>query len=740
MKKAIIKPFQNYVLRTPAFSVSVYKELVNEYSFEKLLALYQDEFLKKALQIASPDLVVALDKYIINPQKISIDKKEALEISLLKYLARISSRCTPFGLFAGCSVGSFNNETNIALTTKEHFTKVTQFDMLFWFAFLQKLCKRVDVMPFLTYYPNNSLYSISVFHRYVEYKYVNKKREYAMNAIRKSDYLDKLLDVAKNGLTIDKMVQLIISDASEKEDALEFIEELIQSQILISNLEPVITRFDELQRVLDIINKIPTLKKESEIIEKIKFQLSKLDESICPLDHISSEIRKLINELDVNFDDKYLFQTDMNTTTIGNTIDYSVTKKVKQTITFLNGINKSRNSIYQSNFIKSYKKRYESRELPLALVLDSELGIGYLNNEMKDTNPILDKFSFYKKGSENSIETWTNYDYILQKKLQKKLQESTLNKSLHISISENDFPSFELDDTSIPATFSAMIELLKNDNQEQIILDTSGGMSATKLLGRFCNINESILDLTNEIIEKEKKYYNDKILAEVVHIPEARTGNILRRPILREYEIPYLSNSDVNSDFKIDINDLMISIKNDKIILRSRKLNKEIIPCLSNAHNYEKKSLPIYHFLCDLQSQSNKPIYNFSWGILESHYSFFPRVYYKEVIISRAKWIVNSDEINEFYKLRDSDLLNEFSVWKNKRNLPRYVNQVQHDNTLLLDLEREIGIKLFLQSVKTIGKIKLEEFIFTEDCIVKNTICESFTNQVIVSFYNEKAQ
>jgi hypothetical protein len=355
---------------------------------------------------------------------------------------------------------------------------------------------------------------------------------------------------------------------------------------------------------------------------------------------------------------------------------------------------------------------------------------------MKDTNPILDKFSFYKKESENSIETWTNYDYILQKKL----HESTLNKLLFISISENDFPSFESSNDAIPATFSAMIELIKNDNQEQIVLETSGGMSAAKLLGRFCNVNKSILDLTNEIIEKEKEYYSDKILAEVVHIPEARTGNILRRPILREYEIPYLSNSDVNSDFKIDINDLMISIKNNKIILRSKRLNKEIIPCLSNAHNYGKNSLPIYHFLCDLQSQGNKPIYNFSWGILESHYSFFPRVFYKDVIVSKAKWIVNSDEINEFYKLSDYNLLNEFAIWKNKRNLPRYVNQVQYDNTLLLDLEREIGIKLFLKSVKTINKILLEEFLFTEDGIVKNTISESFTNQVIVSFYNEITQ
>lgn len=736
MNRAVIKPFQNYVLRTPSFSVIVYKELLDNYNFEELLLIYNDEYLKEALQIGSPDLVEALNKYILNPKGFSIDKKEALEISLLKYLARISSRCTPFGLFAGCSVGSFGNETSIALTTKEHFKRVTQFDMLFWSSLLQNFFKRNDVKPFLIYSPNTSLYVISEFYRYVEYKYVNKKREYSISAIRKSDHLDKLLEEAKNRITIDRMVELLIADASEKEDALEFINELIESQVLVSNLESTITGFNELQRVLEIINKIPTLQKESQIIEKIKIQLLQLDATIYPSNNVNSEIKKLIDELGVEYENKYLFQTDINTSTIVNNINYSVFKKVQQTITFLNGIYKSRTSINQSNFIKSFEKRYESREMPLTVVLDTELGIGYQSSDMKDSNSLLDQFSFYNKQEKNSSEIWTDVDYILQKKL----LEYSINKSPKISINEDDFPNFKSDLDSTPATFSVMIELIKNDNLDVIVLNSSGNTSAAKLLGRFCNVNTSVFELTKEIIKKEKEYHNDEIVAEVAHIPEARTGNILRRPILRDYEIPYLSNSILDSDFQIDISDLMVSIKNDKIILKSKKLNKEIIPYLSNAHNYGKNSLPIYHFLCDLNSQEHKPVYNFSWGILEHHYSYFPRVYYKDVILSKARWIIDKEEINKFNKLEEYNLLYEFSIWKSKRDLPRYVNYVQYDNTLLLDLEREIGIRLFLKSVKISSKIIIEEFIFTGDAVVKNSIGEDFTNQIIISLYNQKVQ
>ena len=149
----------------------------------------------------------------------------------------------------------------------------------------------------------------------------------------------------------------------------------------------------------------------------------------------------------------------------------------------------------------------------------------------------------------------------------------------------------------------------------------------------------------------------------------------------------------------------MVSIKNNRIILRSKKHDKEVIPCLSNAHNYSSQSLPIYHFLCDLQLQDVKPIYSFSWGILESHYDFFPRVNYKDVILSKAKWIVSKKEIETFLKTEDSQLFEVFSHWRVRRNISRFVNWVHFDNTLLLDFEKEICVRLLLNLSVNIPKL-----------------------------------
>jgi hypothetical protein len=730
-----VHPFSQYVLRTPLFPLSFYFNVLENYSQGNVLQLFESSFVREAIRMASPELLIALDKWKENPSGISTKKKDGLEYSLLKYIARMSARCTPFGLFAGCTVGKMASETNIILESPKDFTRFTQFDMQFWVALLQEFAKREEVIPHLKYYPNNSIYALGDFYRYVEYNYVKTKREHSISALKKTTILEDLLLQAKSGMTVDEMVFLLADDDSETAEALEYINQLIDFQFLVSELDATVTGSDEWGRVFSIIEKIPNLKEETTLLHSIRKQILALDKTLVPSEKSYEGIKHLIHKIGVKYDEKYLFQTDLNTTTSVNTLSNSVQRKVLQAVRFLNGIQKEKKSENHTSFIKAFTQRYESREMPLATVLDTETGIGYLQNaEMKDTHEILEQFSFKSKVQESASQSWTSCDFIMEKKL----QECMLKNEKVVSLSENDFPDFDPTWNNAPATFSVMIEIALHQEKEILSIESSGDVSAAKLLGRFCNGDNTIYNLTNEIVKKEAVYHSDKILAEIVHIPESRTGNILRRPVLRAFEIAYLANSTTTQDYTIDLNDLMISMRNNKIILRSKKHNKEVIPCLSNAHNYSNKSLPVYHFLCDLQSQDVKPIYSFSWGVLETHYDFFPRVEYNGVRLSKSKWLVSKTEIMPFYKMDRIQLFEAFSIWRKQRNIPRFVNWAHFDNTLLLDFEKEIGIQLFLKSVTNNAKITLEEFLFTDESVVKNTYGENFANQFILSFYKDQ--
>lgn len=732
-KEFKISPFSQYVVRTPLFPLSFYLDFLENYSRKKAISSYKTPLIKEALNLSSPDLAKELNKWA--EARCFDEKTTALELTLIKYIARMSSRCTPFGLFAGCSVGEIGHETNIILELPEKHTRFTQFDMQFWVTLLQNIATRKTAIFHLKYYPNSSIYEFGSFYRYVEYKHIKTKREHSITGLRKSKALKEIIRKAKSGLTIEEIVLMITDDDSEKEEATKFIIQLINFQFLISELDSCVTGNNENDRVLSILKKIPDLKKEYQFLENINKQISDLDTSLIPTANQYSKIKEAIQEKEFEYDEKYLFQTDLNITAIANSLNRNIVKKVSHALNFLNGIQPKYKSDNLLNFARAFSKRYESQEMPLMIVLDTEAGLGYpFNQDKNDSHELLENFSFKPQKKSDDKQTWTLYDTILEKKL----QECLSNKQVKIDLSENDFPDFDVNFDDVPSTFSVLIEVYNN---EKIGIESSGNVSAAKLLGRFCSGNSAIHNLTKEIIQKEEVYHTNKILAEIIHIPQSRTGNILRRPVLRNHEIAYLANSGVKKKNTIDLNDLYLSVKNDKIILRSKKLNKEIIPCLSNAHYFSNdNSLPLYHFLCDLQSQNTKPIFSFGWGVLESHYSYFPRVEHKQIILSKARWIINKADITEVFKLNNSEIFGIFSDWRKTRDIPRFVNLIDSDNTLLLDFQTEIGIRLFLKSTQNKDKIILEEFLFTEGKpIVKNVKEEGFTNQFIVSFYKEQS-
>src|SRR6185295_7783108 len=93
----------------------------------------------------------------------------------------------------------------------------------------------------------------------------------------------------------------------------------------------------------------------------------------------------------------------------------------------------------------------------------------------------------------------------------------------------------------------------------------------------------------------------EAVFAEIVHLPEGRIGNIAARPVLRAYEIPYLGCSGAALDRQIPVTDLRVAVRGGRVRLRSERLGREVIPRLTCAHNFSRRSLGLYRFLCALQ-------------------------------------------------------------------------------------------------------------------------------------------
>jgi lantibiotic biosynthesis protein len=315
------------------------------------------------------------------------------------------------------------------------------------------------------------------------------------------------------------------------------------------------------------------------------------------------------------------------------------------------------------------------------------------------------------------------------KLLLRKLIQATKNNETEVLLTDAEINEFEENETLYADTFSVFLSAFSENGKEKIHLKSISGASATSLLGRFSHLDTSILDLCDDIVAIENALHSDSIIAEIVHLPHARTGNVLYRNFRRKYEIPYLANASVDQEYQIAIDDLCVSVKNGKVVLRSKRWNKEIIPRLSNAHNYGHNSLPIYHFLCDVQNQESTG-FGFSWGGLQSEFDFLPRLSYKEVILSKATWNLHKTDIDAIVATDENKVISTIRDFRTKRNIPDMVCLIDGDNEVIINFTNDWSCIVFQSMLKGKKMVQLTEFLFNE-----NSITQKYCNEIIVSVH-----
>ncbi len=729
--------FTQFALRTPLYSLqklqSVLSQKNMEESVEVLFDFFKNPLNQEALFLASPDLQSRLLEYYKGDIKDST-KVNALAYSLMKYFQRMTTRCTPFGLFASIEIGEISDESNIIIDKKIANNRHTRIDMNYLCALSAKIAQIKAIREEIKFYPNTSIYVIGEELRFVEYHYQQTRRIHQISSVDFSEYVQTLLKTAKQGATMKTLMDSITSDEISEEEAYDFILEIVNSQLFVSELEPSVCGDELLFQMIKTLEGLPsekafeineqswTIDSLIQFLKGLHHQLETIDNSEFNKIEVYHSFADSLKVLGIETELSKLFQTDLVRKSTSCVIDKTVLSDVKETARFLNKISIKQGETKLEKFAKAFYERYEDAEIPLLFALDVETGIGYLQaSEAQEQNMI----------------PWNKVSEILLGKI----LTARTEKLKAIMLSDEDFKDFKENWTDQPDTIAFMVELIEEEGQIKSVFSGTGSSGAGNLLGRFSHAGQEIDLLVKNIVEKEEILKPaDTIIAEIVHLPESRTGNILMRTTLREYEIPYLAKSSVSTDFQILPEDLFVSVRGNNVILRSKKLNKIIIPRLTNAHNFGFNSLPMYNFLCDLQTQHLRGGIGFSWGALESAYQFLPRVIYKNTIISPAKWRLPKKDFEGLLKNQDNQSLNKsINEWRKRWNMPQFIQLADYDNELLIDLSNLLSIKTFLNTIKKRESIQLSEFLFTqENCLISDSIGENYVNQFVFAFHRKE--
>ncbi|WP_313093534.1 lantibiotic dehydratase family protein [Chryseobacterium flavum] len=679
---------------------------------EELKKICIDPIFQEAVYLASPYVYNEIVRWLDLEKKYSSEKFQKLKDTILKYYSRTSTRCTPFGLFSEVGIGRFNSAQELNYNSSLEKLRDTKLDMHFLIGLTQQFLKRPEIRNQILFYPNNSIYKVGRRIRYIEYEHTKEKREYIISSVLLSSELQKVLDFCISGRTIQQIAFLLTDKEVSQNEAEEFIEELIDNQILVSELEPNVSGHDFLHTILSVLHKVKA-QKEIDNLSLIQDGLNNLDKQIGNPIIFYREVEKVIQDFNVEYKPNHLFQTDLfYKDTLG--ISSIWKKELKKGVCFLNKITSRQKGTHLEEFKKAFNERFETREVPLAYALDTEVGIGYRQDyTAKGIHPYIDDLEIPL--TKEKIHLKVDFDPFHQL-LNEKLQEALLSNSYKVELYDDDLKNFEENWDDLPDTISLMTEVISENSQLKLCINSCGS-GAANLLARFCSEKSNVHKLTKKIAQKEEELKSDYILAEIIHLPEARIGNVIRRPTLRPYEIPYLAKSILPDQNQIPVDDLFISLKNDKIILRSRKLDKEVRPYLTNAHNYSANSLPVYHFLCDLSSQNSRAGMFLNWGDIKYIYQFLPRIEYKNIIFSKASWKITDKEIIWFLSMINEKerFLSALENWRKSRQIPQWIQWVKSDNRLTVNLENYDLAKMLFNSVAHEELIFIEEFLYNEN-------------------------
>ncbi|MCX5746918.1 MAG: lantibiotic dehydratase [Proteobacteria bacterium] len=222
-----------FVLRTPALPMTFAAwgaggDAASARAY--VAALLASPAVREALFVASPRLYEAIASWQHAPTSVA---GQRVERSLVKYLARMMGRSTPFGLFSAVSVGQIDRVTSLVLAPHDAYRRRTRLDNDYLFVLADQLARTAEARARLAYRPNTSIYRTAGRLRYAAAQVDGSERRYTLVSVDPSPYLDATLALAGAGATRAQLVAPLVSDEVSADEATAYVDELIDAQLLV---------------------------------------------------------------------------------------------------------------------------------------------------------------------------------------------------------------------------------------------------------------------------------------------------------------------------------------------------------------------------------------------------------------------------------------------------------------------------------------------------------------------------
>ncbi|MFD6182377.1 lantibiotic dehydratase [Streptomyces goshikiensis] len=751
---SLYTPAGFFLVRSPALPLDPYVEALDgrgRSARDHIWTLGEQPLVRQAIGVASRSLAAELEKSAPGAGGRDADRMHS---SLLRYVSRMCSRPTPYGLFAQVEAGEFGEATTLARTGEHPAASRTRADM----GWLMELVKEMEADPALRGELTvrvNPLLQRTAGRVSLAVAQASATADQRSSSVRATRAVDAALTGAAARPRWSDLIAAMAGEfpTAPPEKIKGLVDQLWDLGMLTSDLRPALTHPCPEQAVLDRLEGL-------EHAERYRRALRRTRQLSTAADGAGAEgggVRLLAELAEhqravVPGHTQSPFHADARLDLRGTTLHSEVAAEAADAADVLLRLGQQAPrrhhiAVYHREFLERYGL---GAEVPVLDLLSAETGLDAPETYRFPPRALpLTPAPRNDPGEREAALTALATAALRQGKSEVEITDDFLEawRPKDEGGSGPDArPSLDVMGQVVAGSREQL-----DAGEWKFVLSTGSMRDGGRFGGRFFDLlGENFRKQLQEYATAEEELCEGTVFAELDYAQmEARRGNVAIHPSLRRHEI-CVNASPTGGDVQgIDLSDVLVGATQDRFYLRSARLGRQLHVTQSHLVNWG--SAPnVCRFLLEVSEDGWAPLAEFSWGSLDRA-PFLPRVTRGRIVLKPARWLFGTgvpgfpDGCGD---AADRDAFSDaFRAWRQTWQVPRWVHLSLFDHRLLLDLENPLCADEIQRALRTShapggpGALVLEEAVAdpTQPSWLRDADGRSYANEIAVPLLARKA-
>jgi lantibiotic biosynthesis protein len=689
------EPAGFFLVRAPLLPATTLRELLAASPGEGtgfqggVTQLLRDPLVACAISAASPALFGQLAAGTATSSASS--QARALR-GLFRYLNRMSTRPTPYGLFAGVSSGRFESSTSLQLAALPLSGITVRPDRSWLESVVSTATELITDDPGIIVLASQTAFErgqrISLGRQATQ----GQDAFGEVASIKASTPVRVALELASEPIALGELFRLMRQHvpAANQDQLIGLLHHLLDLGFLIRDLTPPAMSADPCRYAAD---RIPVMSEAAQLAHQLRdvadelHCLEKVSQSgLSPadLEHVESR-QRAITESSTGA----TLHIDAALSLTGRGLNWQVGRAVADAVTALAAtahLTRPHLAAYAAAFTEEYGI---GAEIPVLELLDPHWGLDapttYLSPPPRSVLPVSSGSDRRQLRREQLLMSWI-VEAILE-------SQPVVLSDERIEQLTQGLPSLgpcPLVEAYVQVHAASRAALDRGD--WVAVIGPQGIVPGGRSFGRFWQLlDPATVRALREYIAQERQFNAEAVYAELSYRPaEARMANVNGHPPLRDFEIPVNLVPSVDPDKVLALSDLMIGVDDGVFYIKSRSLGREVI--VRQSHMLSPLRAPnVCRFLLEVSAQRDGVVPNFDDALFEK-LPFTPRVIRGQVVLRPACWNLTAFTLPTLTAGESPRLAEASLAWRDRMRVPRHVYLGSHDQRLLLDLDNAASL------------------------------------------------